>query len=315
MVYRLSGLVNHRRYPTLFQVENDQNNNQQLLIHLNATKIVTEPGQWYFPGFTLEIANSKSEVTIFTKHVTCVFTRVSDSALNIKVYVDSELFNQNAFQSFWGNFNGDPSDDLTAPDGSKITSSASIREIQSHFRKWQLKFENESFFKYAAGESFATHAFPDWEPHYFDTSNPPAAAVAVCGDSKACLYDYQATGGNVAAAKLTASTDIKLKEEIVANNKSGQCPDIVRPANGFAKLLDDDSGDAIIGSTVRFSCYSTFKLIGAETSKCQGNSTWSNPTPECKTVLPTYASVGLIVGSVVGVVVCLALIIAAIVYL
>ena len=162
-------------------------------------------------------------------------------------------------------------------------------------------------------------AFPDWEPRYYDITNPPAQAVAICGASKTCLYDYQATGGNADAAKLTAASDIKLQEEIQQNNRSELCPAIDRPDNGFAKLIDDEtgSGDPVIGSIVSFSCYSTFKLVGDETIKCLASRTWSSSTPRCEPVRSASkqsVTVGVVIGPILGGVVALALIIVVILF-
>jgi hypothetical protein len=66
-----------------------------------------------------------------------------------------------------GNFNGDPADDLTRPDGRRVPGDASPATIRSDFGDaWRIS-QADSLFPYSPGESTATftdRAFPTGEP-------------------------------------------------------------------------------------------------------------------------------------------------------
>lgn len=63
------------------------------------------------------------------------------------------------------------------------------------------------------------------------------------------------------------------------------CGWLAPPPNGHKEGIS-----YLMGSTVYFHCNSGYSLVGAETSTCQADGTWSRPTPTCQpgeAALPT----------------------------
>ena len=54
------------------------------------------------------------------------------------------------------------------------------------------------------------------------------------------------------------------------------CPVLVAPTNGMK-----DSNDSSCGSTVEFSCYACYELMGNSQLTCLPDQTWSGEKPNC----------------------------------
>jgi von Willebrand factor type D domain/Effector protein len=127
-----------------------------------------------------------------------------------------------------GNFNGDPADDLTRPDGRRLPGDASPAAIRSDFGDaWRIT-QADSLFPYSPGESTATftdRAFPTGEPQLNDTGQ----ARAVCQQAgtmpaeilAACVLDVTMTGNPIFAdAAVAVARDVTVKS--VAGQANGQ---------------------------------------------------------------------------------------------
>ncbi|HUB53540.1 MAG TPA: VWD domain-containing protein [Mycobacterium sp.] len=131
-------------------------------------------------------------------------------------------------QGLLGNFNGDPADDLTRPDGRRVPPTASPVTIRSDFGDaWRIS-QADSLFPYAPGESTATftdRAFPSAEPQLAGTD----AARTVCQQARvmpaemfaACVLDVSVTGNPIFAETAAAvARDVTIKS--VAGQPTGQ---------------------------------------------------------------------------------------------
>jgi hypothetical protein len=127
-----------------------------------------------------------------------------------------------------GNFNGDPADDLTRPDGRRVPPTASPATIRSDFGDaWRIS-QADSLFPYSPGESTATftdRAFPTDEPQLAGTDE----ARTVCQQAgamsaeilAACVLDVTVTGNPIFADTAVAvARDVTIKS--VAGQPTGQ---------------------------------------------------------------------------------------------
>jgi hypothetical protein len=118
-----------------------------------------------------------------------------------------------------GNFNGDPADDLTRPDGRRVPPDASPATIRSDFGDaWRISQE-DSLFPYAAGEStttFTDRSFPVGEPQLGNTDQ----ARTICQQAgpmpaellTACVLDVAVTGNPVLADEtVVVARDVAIK--------------------------------------------------------------------------------------------------------
>ena len=134
-------------------------------------------------------------------------------------------------QGLLGNFNGDPADDLTRPDGRRVPPDATPATIRSDFGDaWRIS-QADSLFPYSPGQSTATftdRAFPTGEPQPNDTDQ----ARTVCQQAgtmpaeilAACVLDVTVTGNPVFADVAAAvARDVTIKS--VAGQASGQQQD------------------------------------------------------------------------------------------
>ena len=131
-------------------------------------------------------------------------------------------------QGLLGDFNGDPADDLTRPDGRRVPPEASPATIRSDFGDaWRIS-QADSLFPYSPGESTATftdRAFPTGEPPLNGTDQ----ARTVCQQAgnmsaqvlAACVLDVTVTGNPIFADTAAAvARDVTIKS--VAGQATGQ---------------------------------------------------------------------------------------------
>lgn len=118
-----------------------------------------------------------------------------------------------------GNFNGDPADDLTRPDGRRVATDASPATIRSDFGDtWRIT-QADSLFPYSAGEStasFTDRAFPSGEPQLAGTDQARTvcqqAGVTSAELLAACVLDVTVTGNPVLAdVSAAVARDVKIK--------------------------------------------------------------------------------------------------------
>lgn len=127
-----------------------------------------------------------------------------------------------------GNFNGDPADDLTRPDGRRVPPTASPATIRSDFGDaWRIS-QADSLFPYSPGESTATFTdrpFPTDEPQLAGADQ----ARTVCQQAgamsaeilAACVLDVTVTGNPIFADTAVAvARDVTIKS--VAGQPTGQ---------------------------------------------------------------------------------------------
>ena len=131
-------------------------------------------------------------------------------------------------QGLLGNFNGDPADDLTRPDGHRVSRDASPAAIRSDFGDaWRIS-QADSLFPYSPGESTATftdRAFPTGEPQLTGADQ----ARTVCQQAglmsaeilTACVLDVTVTG-NPAFADTAAAVARDVTIKSVAGQAIGQ---------------------------------------------------------------------------------------------
>jgi hypothetical protein len=127
-----------------------------------------------------------------------------------------------------GDFNGDPADDLTRPDGRRVPRDASPATIRSDFGDaWRIS-QADSLFPYAPGESTATftdRAFPTGEPQLNSTDQARTvcqqAGVMSAEMLTACVLDVTVTGNPIFAdAAAAVARDVTIKS--VAGQATGQ---------------------------------------------------------------------------------------------
>ncbi|WIM89312.1 VWD domain-containing protein [Candidatus Mycobacterium wuenschmannii] len=130
-------------------------------------------------------------------------------------------------QGLLGNFNADPADDLTRPDGRRIAPDASQADIRSEFGDaWRIS-QADSLFPYATGEStdtFTDRAFPAGEPQLGDTTQARSicqgAGSVPAGLLSACVLDLTVTG-NPVLAQMAAVVAQDVSVKLVAGQAGG----------------------------------------------------------------------------------------------
>jgi hypothetical protein len=109
-------------------------------------------------------------------------------------------------QGLLGNFNDDPADDLTRPEGRRVPPDASPATVRSDFGDaWRIS-QADSLFPYASGESTATftdRSFPAGDPQLGNTDQVRTicqqAGTIPTGLLAACVMDVTITGNPVLA--------------------------------------------------------------------------------------------------------------------
>ncbi|KAK0043850.1 mucin-like protein, partial [Biomphalaria pfeifferi] len=192
------------------------------------------------------------------------------SGVSIKVYIAAKslLIEYNVpkdYENFTvgllGNFNGNPDDEFTLPNGTVLPRNSSEREIYHKFAKAWAVNSTTSVFSYLPGESTETYQHPEFEPFYRDEADSTAVAKAkeLCGETNdACIFDYLVTGDKEFA---TTTKQAKEEMEVIIISLANTPPTLIvsnesLDSNGYwyvrngtistlQVLVDDVDGDTV----------------------------------------------------------------------
>lgn len=183
-----------------------------------------------------------------------------------------------------GTLNGDPTDDFTLPSGQILPPNASSQELFQFGAQWAVK-NASSLLTYDSAELVRMFLYgpkhdPTFRPLFSGeiSLNPDeeAEVAKVCGDDHFCNFDVVATGSlDVGNATRMAH---QWHQQLVQSLKPVvSCGWLAPPLNGYKKGIR-----YLEGSTVHFHCDNGYSLVGAESSTCQNDGTWSRPSPSCE---------------------------------
>ena len=187
--------------------------------------------------------------------------------------------NKNTPSGLLGNFNGNPDDDFTTPDGIRLPTSASLHDIHYRFgMTWNVS-ANDSLFSYPPGRNHSFYQNLSFVPSFNmpNESELSPEARAMCGSSRTCLFDVQATGGNLAFANNTVKQEERVKDIVTTLNKTVMlCPRhvlseyaVVATSNGYFN-----------GSVATLICTIDSFLNGNNVTICW-NGVWSDHLGNC----------------------------------
>ncbi|XP_022104835.1 protein mesh-like isoform X2 [Acanthaster planci] len=120
--------------------------------------------------------------------------------LNVMTALREEL--KGRTRGLYGNWNGEENDDFERPDGTVLSTDATVQEIHYEFgQQWQIKPEN-SLFRYPAGKSPSDYSNEAFVPFFWSMSDPIDNRVLnLCGNDTQCAFDFIVTGNeNIAMA-------------------------------------------------------------------------------------------------------------------
>jgi hypothetical protein len=120
-----------------------------------------------------------------------------------------------------GTYDGDMTDDLTAPDGTVIPITSSNQDIYYKFAlKWQISAA-ESLFTYFNGKTAADYVNANFVPAFDPPCTTDAdknAGTALCGDDQFCYFDYCVTkDATIASGTLATSSAYNSARQILIN--------------------------------------------------------------------------------------------------
>ncbi|XP_035685252.1 sushi domain-containing protein 2-like [Branchiostoma floridae] len=237
-----------------------------------------------FNGFVVT-AETATEARVSFNSGIGVAVRAVEDMLSISVTLPLHARGNTA--GLLGKWNGDPTDDLTRPDGVVVPSDSSTQDIHYQFGlPWMIK-EEDSIFTYAPGVTYSSVTNVGFTPAFELPSVEPelqAEAEEVCGsDNQACLFDVLTTGRlSVANVSISAVQEYTEQVEELLN-----CGELSPPDVPGTLTISNYS----IGSVANFECeYGVLETPWERV--CQSNATWSDaPPPVC--VLPPGGCYGL----------------------
>ncbi|XP_077989952.1 protein mesh-like [Glandiceps talaboti] len=171
-----------------------------------------------------------------------------------------------------GNWNNDPSDDLTANDGSTTSPDAEDQEIFENFgQKWRVE---NSMFHYMSGRSHDTYHDEDFVPVFEPppiSDLPPDVAIGldrICQGNRYCEFDVRVTGRLEYGAATKSAYDMLWN---YANDtvKETVCEYLRKPINGTKEFLWPYISHNMIDSKVHFTCDAGFTLVGNYVRRCE----------------------------------------------
>ncbi|XP_078604865.1 sushi domain-containing protein 2-like [Branchiostoma floridae x Branchiostoma japonicum] len=204
----------------------------------------------------------------------------------LSVSITLPLYARGNTAGLLGKWNGDPTDDLTRPDGVLIQPySSSMQDIHYQFGLLWMINEEDSLFTYGPGESYNSFSDVGFTPSFEAPSSTPefqAAAEEVCGDNQACLFDVLITG-RLSVANVSISAFQEYTEQI---EELFTCSTLDPPDVPGTLVISNYS----IGSVATFKCEYGFLATPWE-RVCQSNASWSDaPPPVCVVQCPVLVA-------------------------
>ena len=187
--------------------------------------------------------------------------------------------NMNTSRGLLGNFNGNPADDFTTPDGIRISTSANLSDIHYRFgMTWNVS-ANDSLFSYPTGRNYSSYQNPSFVPslHMPTASELSPEARAICGDSSTCLFDVQSTGGNLAFANNTVKQEERVKS--IAETLNTTVVLCTQPNVSQYAVISTTNG-YFNGSIATLICATNSSLYGNNITNCL-NGVWINQFGDC----------------------------------
>ncbi|XP_006901490.1 PREDICTED: sushi domain-containing protein 2 [Elephantulus edwardii] len=280
------------------------NENRKLEVLLNQRVLSFDEQRWLdLKGMFLSVA-SDERVSIMLSSGAGLEVSIQGPSLSVTVLLPEGF--QNGTQGLLGTLNGNPQDDFTLRSGRVVPPTASSRELFGFGADWAVHNES-SLFTYDSRFLVNNFLFrpkhdPSFQPLFPDqipaTSQLAREASALCGGDPFCSFDVVATGNLSVGSATKAAHQLHL-HRVQSLQPVVSCDWVAPPANGHK-----EGTSYLAGSTVHFSCNHGYSLDGPGASTCQGDGTWSLPTPRCQpgnsyTVLLSVIFGGLAVALVI----------------
>ena len=277
-----------RQYSTVVQLQRSQMGSYKIIVLVDGIPleqdVETYPSlesQIFGPITVRTSRKDWSEVTISLSSGMKFRFRTAFSAMSFILTATKEMKNTGRLRGLLGDFDGDKTNDLKYPNGKVLPPSSNMAAIHDFGMQWILKNATESLFHYGPGKDFDYYYKPYFKPKLTmpSTFSMPQVAVDICGNSTSCLFDYQATGGDLNFTKETAQQNEEFEKTVqVLQQVVPICPGIKKFKNGYFT----SSNAFFPGSTLTFYCNDNYILIGSVNTTCNmATLQWSDPVPFC----------------------------------
>ncbi|XP_041370957.1 sushi domain-containing protein 2-like [Gigantopelta aegis] len=228
-----------------------------------------------------QTGNSTAEVNVVMETVGMSFLiQVTQYLINIMPTVGSAALKGN-LRGLLGNYNGDPSDEFTARNGTVISPDSSMSDIHFLFGMTWAVPPTDRLFTQSGRGNVEDSENSTFVPDFLDAFNVTMlrnGTREVCGDNIQCTFDYQVTG-NADIADSTKKFTKLYNERINSIKLVIRCPYIPEIENGNRTVSGRTEG-----SVAEFVCDPGFDLLGESQLVCvdnNGEGRWSSSLPVC----------------------------------
>lgn len=203
---------------------------------------------------------------------------ISEKALNILSSADISASTK-GYTGLFGKYDNITTNDLEGQDLVVTAPDANLEVIHNAFGMTWLTKEVETVFVYDEGETHSDFPDTDFTPSFVEVNidDVPEVIADLCGDSKACRFDYVSSGGDYSFAEGTKEfveefEEVKEAHDLVLIF----CPELTPPENGYYTVPN-----FLNGSIATFSCDGSYILDGSEELVCNDSGAWSGSEPKC----------------------------------
>ncbi|KAJ8037429.1 Sushi domain-containing protein 2 [Holothuria leucospilota] len=228
-----------------------------------------------FKGLLIEVNSDVSEVRILLRCGVALIVRISSEMMSFILQLPDVFKGQ--VHGLLGNFNGDPYDDFTLPNGDIVSPNSSLELIHFEFGLSWILQENSTIFTYFPPYDFSSYNKPSFIPNleFPDVNDVSDDVKAVCGDSPPCLFDAVSTGSLSFANE--SLQEVHELETVVENSvKIASCGFPGKVANGYI-----NGTVYLVGYNITITCEENFLLTGSSIMTCQEDGNWTSSLPSC----------------------------------
>ncbi|XP_066116109.1 sushi domain-containing protein 2 [Saccopteryx bilineata] len=253
-----------------------------LQVLLNQEVLSFDEQTWMdLKGMFLSVATGNN-VSIMLSSGAGLEVSAQGSFLSVAVLLPEKFLTHT--QGLLGTLNNNPTDDFTLRNGKVLPPTASSRDLVQFGADWAVE-NATSLLTYDSRLLVNNFLYgpkhdPTFQPLFPEEITPSPGqeteAAKLCGDNHFCSFDVAATG-SLSVGNATRMAYQLHQHRVQSLKPVVSCGWLAPPPNG-----QKDTVNYLVGSTVFFYCNNGYSLVGAKTSICRDDGSWSQPTPMCQ---------------------------------
>ena len=215
-------------------------------------------------------------VTVSFPRILLTIKTLTSIRLSFSISLDHRL--KGKTKGLLGMWNGEVNDDLQASNGQIIPHDATSHEIFIYFGETWRVTATSSLFTYSHDKGYTDYNDLRFTPNFIDFNAPmmqDSQAALICGENRACLYDFMTTGDESFARE---TFNLVIEQRKATNDIQ---PVVTCPLPILENMIRVIGSSITVGSVLKFYCDEGYILHGVDEITCLSHGSWDQKPPQC----------------------------------